>query len=197
MSLKAQHARHEERGKKGLGKEIFLSFILPLRYCRSWLFMGPLHVSPPKWQRKGIRGHGNELCTSPARGVKRANFWNDGCRRWCPICFSSLEFTASAALCKQLGSKTGCSAISSSPFHFPPPSYLYARSAMSLREHHFRFLLRNTVVLCLLFGCQYCSFYLCIYHRWQSTVVVLNVYRGGILSWISRQGLRMLLWAGV
>lgn len=64
-------------------------------------------VSPPKCQCKGIHRHDNEPCASPERGVKRGNFWNDGCRRWCPICFSSLEFTASAALCKQLGSKTG------------------------------------------------------------------------------------------
>lgn len=76
-------------------------------------------VSLRKWQCKGIRGHGNELCPSPERGVKRGNFWNDGCRRWCPICFSSLEFTASAALCKQLGSKTGRSAISSTVHFFP------------------------------------------------------------------------------
>lgn len=125
-----------------------------LKYRRSGLFMGPpptpstsppASVSPPKWRRKGIRGHGNELCSSPARRVKRGNFWNDGCRRWCPICFSSLEFKASAALCKQLGSKTGHSAISSSPFHFffflPPILYFLflffcrARSAVSLREN--------------------------------------------------------------
>lgn len=108
----------------------------------------PTSVSPPKWQRKGVRGHGNELCSSPARRVKRGNFWNDGCRRWCPMCFSSLEFKASAALRKQLGSKTGHPAISSSPFHFffPPPTdslffiFIFfflceARSAVSLREN--------------------------------------------------------------
>lgn len=82
-------------------------------------------MSLQKWPCKGIRGHGNELCASPERGVKRGNFWNDGCRRWCPICFSSLEFTASAALCKQLGSKSGCSTISSSPFHFFPLSFFF------------------------------------------------------------------------
>lgn len=166
-----------------------------LKYRRSWLFMGPpptpstsppTLVSPPKWQRKGIHGHGNELCSSPARRVKRGNFWNDGCRRWCPICFSSLEFKASAALCKQLGSKTGHSAISSSPFHFfflpPILCFLFIFLPSSLcsvleREHSFRFLLRNTATLCLLFGCQYCSFYPRIYHRWQSRIAKLNVYR--------------------
>lgn len=169
FSPKAQYFCHEE--PKTRSEEIFLSFksrLLPLKYC-----MKPPPPHPPGWQRKGICRHANEMRTSPARWAKRGNFWNDGCRPWCPIRFSSFEFTASAALCKQLGSKTGCSAISTSPFHF----FFYARSAMSLREHNFRFLLRNNIVLCLLFGCPYCSFYLHIYQRWRSTMVVVNVYR--------------------
>lgn len=112
------------RNSQTRSEEIFLFFksrLLPLKYCMKLFFYDS---TPQGWQHKGICGHGNEMCASPARGVKRGNFWNDGCRRWCPICFSSLEFTASAALCKQLGSKTGCSAISTSPSHF----FFYAQS---------------------------------------------------------------------
>lgn len=54
------------------------------------------------------------------------------------------------------------------------PCLLCAWSALSLREHNFRFLLRNTIVLCVLFVCQYCSFYLCICHQWQGRTVVLT-----------------------
>lgn len=157
-----------------ISKASIQSRLLPLRYCRSWLFIGPPE-STPKWQHKGIGGHSNELCTSPARGVKRGNLWNDGCRRWCPICFSSLEFTASAALSKQLGSKNRVFCNFLLPFR--RSSIFYARPAMSLREHNFRFLLRNTTVFCLLYGCQFCNFHLCIYHRWQSRIVELNSYR--------------------
>lgn len=154
------------------------SRLLPLRYRRVWLFMPP-RVSPPKWHCKGNREHGNELCTSSERGVKRGNFWNDGCQRWCPMCFSSLEFTASAALCKQLGSKTGCSAISSSLFRSPPPppSFFMLGWQCPWENIILDFSGGMLIVPCLLFGCQYCSFYRCIYHWWQNRIVVLNVYR--------------------
>lgn len=94
------------------------------------------------WPRRGpfkvtVHGYGNELCTSLERGVKRGNLWSDGCRRWCPICFSSLQFTASAALSKQLGSKTGCSAISSSPFRFFHRSFLLCSVGNVLERTYF------------------------------------------------------------
>lgn len=128
LSLKAQHPQ-PWRAEKVLGKGKILLRLISLRRQASnpdsypWDIvkggcLWGLWATPAKWQRKGIRGHGNELCTPPERGVKRGNFWYDGCRRWCPICFSSLEFTASAALCKQLGSKTRRSAISSAPSPF-------------------------------------------------------------------------------
>lgn len=105
--------------------------------------------APPECHRqsdsaRGIGRHGNELCAFPARGVKRGNFWNDGCRRWCPICFSSLQFTASAVLCKQLGSITPCSAISLLPPSSFSSIFFHAQSAMSLREDHFRFFWRSS-----------------------------------------------------
>lgn len=152
--LKTQHPE-PWRVEKGLGKQNIIPLLYlwgdsrPIRAPTFEILSGwCLWAPPPRPEchhqsdnAKGSAGRGRER-----ERVKRGNFWNDGCWRWCPICFSSLEFTASAALCKQLGSKTGCSAISSSPFLFfsPPFFFFYARSAMSLRQHNFRFLWRNT-----------------------------------------------------
>lgn len=80
--------------------------------------------SPPKWQRKRIRERSIELRTSSERVVKRGNFRNDGWLRWCPICLCSLEFTTSAALCKQLGSKTRVLCNFRPLFPPPPPFFM-------------------------------------------------------------------------
>lgn len=112
----------------------FQSAPLHLRYHGGWLFSGPARSVTHKVTEWGIRKHSNELCTSAER-VKRGHFWNDGCRRWCPICFNSSKFTASEAPCKQLGEKTG-------PFLC---LFYFFSLAMSLREQIFIFLQRYSI----------------------------------------------------
>lgn len=143
---------------------------IPLRYCLCSSPRSPPRpqVSPPKWQRKKHR----QLCASLARGVKRGNFWNDGCRRWCPICFSSLQFTASAMLCKQLGSTTRPSAISQPPF-----SFFHVRPAMSLREHHFRFLWSDSLAFTFCLDASIGVFTFASITTDRGATVVLTVYR--------------------
>lgn len=154
---------------------------------------GP-RVSPPKWQCKGIRGHDNELCASPERGVKRGNFWNDGCRRWCPICFSSLEFTASAALCKQLGSKTGCSAI-------PPPfSFFFLMLSRQCPSENIILDFSGEILHCTAVPIvwmpilQFLPVHLSLVTEQNCCAKCLQ---GATVACISTQGLRMPLWAGV
>lgn len=163
MLLKAwlQWLRVRKGSSKGNISSIykFQSAPLHLRYHGGWLFSGPARSVTHKVTEWGIRKHSNELCTSAER-VKRGHFWNDGCRRWCPICFNSSKFTAFAAPCKQLGKKTGPSAISSLSVS------LYFFLSLCPWEKRFLYFSRDTVYLTIvqaLFGCQYCNFYPFIY----------------------------------
>lgn len=173
-----------------------------------FLFLRVPQVSPLKWQSEGIPRM--KCALFPRDREKRGNFRDDGCWRWRPIRFGSLKFTTSAALCKQLGSKTGCSAISRSPFHFslsvffPPTSsfcFLCTRSAVSLRKcttlDFSREILnyRALPIVWMPILLFFCCFFL---HAHLSQVTEQNCcakcwWRGTIVACISKQRLRILL----